>query len=355
MIRKAIALLMLAAFCLHCNAQQVEVKRSTINIGQALFRVPVSAEYEMQNTGTEPLVINDVRTSCGCTEVFYPHAPIPAGQNFSVVVTYDAKQMGHFQKQIALYTNAEDAPVILTMRGIIVEEVESYMGEYDYTLGSLSVDATQIEFDDVNHGDRPVARIHVRNNTDEPVQPVIMHLPRYLVSEVSPSKVMPGKDAVVYMMFNSDLVNDYGLIQTTVYLGANPGEKVSEDKSIDVSAVLLPDFRDVPEENKVMSPRISLSETTLNLGAFGNKKKLRGEIEITNEGQSDLEISRLQMFTIGLQVSLNKTVIKPGETARLKVVAVAKDLKRARSKPRILMITNDPKMPKVVINIEFEK
>ena len=72
---------------------------------------------------------------------------------------------------------------------------------------------------------------------------------------------------------------------------------------------------------------------------------------IKNDGKSVLKIKSLQMFTVGLQVSLNKQQLQPGETARLKISADQRQLKMARSKPRVLMITNDPNMPKVTVNI----
>ena len=84
------------------------------------------------------------------------------------------------------------------------------------------------------------------------------------------------------------------------------------------------------------------------------KNKLKGELVIRNDGGSKLEIKSLQMFTVGLQVSLNRQSLEPGETARLKVTADSKLLKTARSKPRILMITNDPDMPKVIINVTLK-
>jgi hypothetical protein len=53
-------------------------------------------------------------------------------------------------------------------------------------------------------------------------------------------------------------------------------------------------------------------------------------------------------------VSMDKTSVEPGETLRLRVTASAKDLKFARSKPRILMITNDPEKPKVTIDVNVK-
>ena len=59
------------------------------------------------------------------------------------------------------------------------------------------------------------------------------------------------------------------------------------------------------------------------------------------------------MMTIGLQISLNKTKLEPGEYAKLKITAVEKDLRLVKE-PRILMISNDPSNPKVIIGIKTE-
>ena len=50
-------------------------------------------------------------------------------------------------------------------------------------------------------------------------------------------------------------------------------------------------------------------------------------------------------------MKLNKTKLQSGEQAKLKITVDAKEIKKARSKPRVLMITNDPKRAKVIINV----
>lgn len=67
-----------------------------------------------------------------------------------------------------------------------------------------------------------------------------------------------------------------------------------------------------------------------------------------------LDINSMQMFTTGLKVSLSDTHIAPGEEAKMKITADKKELKAARSKPRILMITNDPKQPKRIIKVNVQ-
>ena len=96
------------------SAQQITTANTAISCGQVTFRQPIKAEFTLKNSGTQPLIIKDVRSSCGCTTVEYDKEPIASGQTFKVSAVYDAKQMGHFQKQLGIYSNASDEPFMLT-------------------------------------------------------------------------------------------------------------------------------------------------------------------------------------------------------------------------------------------------
>ena len=236
----------------------------------------------------------------------------------------------------------------------MTDQVTDFSGVYDLTLGKVRVDKNNVEFDDVNLGETPVQRIHVINSGTESVSPVVMHLPNYLTATVSPTTIAPGHTGVVTLTLNSNKLRSYGLTQSSVYLGMFPGDKVSDDKEISVSAVLLPEFRNMSETQLANAPVMKLSAETLDLGSFGDKDDKDGTIIIENQGKSRLDISSMQMFTTGLKVSLNKSRIDPGESAKLKITAYKKRLKTARSKPRVLMITNDPNKSKVVIHVKVK-
>lgn len=344
-----------ALLALPASAQKITTQHEVVDCGQVVFRKPVTAEFVLKNDGYKPLVINNVLKSCGCTEVDYPKTGIAAGESFVIKAVYDAKQMGSFTKQVCLYTNAGEEPFILSMRGRVVGSVVDFAGPYDEMLGAIKSDAQEVEFDDVNRGDRPVQRIHIFNPTDEVMEPVVMHLPDYLHAFVSPSKVAPRHSAEISFVLDSKKLRDLGLNQTSVYLGERPGDKIAQEKEIVVSAVLLPGFDNMTPAKKALAPKMEMSTTELNLGSFNGKKKLKGEILITNKGKSELDIRSMQMFTMGLQVNLKKSKILPGETVKMKVTAVAADLKKSRVRhPRILMITNDPDHAKVVVKINVQ-
>ena len=344
-----------ALLALPASAQKITTQHEVVDCGQVVFSKPVTAEFVLKNDGRKPLVINNVLKSCGCTEVDYPKTGIAAGESFVIKAVYDAKQMGTFTKQVCLYTNADEEPFILSMRGRVVGSVVDFAGPYDEMLGAIKSDAQEVEFDDVNRGDRPVQRIHIFNPTDEVMEPVVMHLPDYLHAFVSPSKVAPHHSAEISFVLDSKKLRDLGLNQTSVYLGERPGDKIAPEKEIVVSAVLLPGFDNMTPAKKALAPKMEMSTTDLNLGSFNGKKKLKGEILITNKGKSELDIRSMQMFTMGLQVNLKKSKILPGETVKMKVTAVAADLKKSRVRhPRILMITNNPDHAKVVVKINVQ-
>ena len=332
-----------ALLALPASAQKITTQHEVVDCGQVVFHKPVTAEFVLKNDGHKPLVINNVLKSCGCTEVDYPKTSIAAGESFVIKAVYDAKQMGSFTKQVCLYTNADEEPFILSMRGRVVGSVVDFAGSYDEMLGVIKSDAQEVEFDDVNRGDRPVQRIHIFNPTDEVLEPVVMHLP---------SLPAPRHSAEISFVLDSKKLRDLGLNQTSVYLGERPGDKIAPEKEIVVSAVLLPGFENMTPAKKALAPKIEMSATDLNLGSFNGKKKLKGEILITNKGKSELDIRSMQMFTMGLQVKLKKSKVQPGETVKMKVTAVAADLKKSRVRhPRILIITNDPDHAKVVVKI----
>ena len=64
-----------------------------------------------------------------------------------------------------------------------------------------------------------------------------------------------------------------------------------------------------------------------------------------------MEITYLQVFNPALGVQLKKRVLKPGASTKLKITVFGKNLKHVKGMPRVLMITNDPNCPKIIIKV----
>lgn len=74
-------------------------------------------EFQFTNTGTEPLVLSNVRSSCGCTVPKWPREPINAGETSSIEVKYNTTRVGSFNKSITVYSNASEQPIVLQIKG----------------------------------------------------------------------------------------------------------------------------------------------------------------------------------------------------------------------------------------------
>ena len=336
------ALLWLAA--LPVAAQKLIVEKTTVDVGRTGWKQPVTAVFEFKIKGSRKVRIENVRPDCSCTVVEYPKGDV--GEKFQIKMTYDAKQLGHFDKQAAVMTSVSSKPLYIRMRGQVLEHYVDLSANYPVEMGDLRLDRNNMEFDDVNKGDLLEQDLYIYNNGTMTYNPNLMHLPPYLSATLKPEQLKPGDTGTITVRLNSSKLHDYGLTQTSVYLAGNPGDKVRPDHEITVSAVLLPAFAEHPQN----PAKIQLSKETVNI-LFEGKAKKTDVIDITNTGRSTLNISSLQMFTGGLKISLGKRQLAPGESTKLKITAMRDDLKKVRSLPRILMITNDPSKSKVTITI----
>lgn len=333
------------------RAQKLTIVKDKVDIGQTGYEIPVTATFELRNKSMRRLHISQVLPDCNCTRVEYPKGEIGAGDKFTIKMTYDARQLGHFNKQAAIISDGSTRPVYITMTGVVREDLQDYSGSYPYDFNGLLADKNELEFDNVNKGDVPQDVVRIMNNGTKVMEPNIQHLPPYLSAEVTPTRLSPGHSGKITLTLNSDRIHDYGLTQTRVYLAQRLGEKVTSETEVGVSVVLLPDLRHM-EGGQL--PELALSDSVLNI-EFAGKTKKTGEIILYNPGKATLTISSLQLFTRGLKVTLGKRSLAPGETTKLKITAYAEDLKKVRTRPRVLMITNDPQRSKVVITINPSK
>lgn len=75
--------------------------------------------FKFKNTGTEPLIIEDAKGSCGCTVPKFPKEPIKPGESGDIEVVYNpGKQQGAQTKTVTITANTNP---ITTMINISAE------------------------------------------------------------------------------------------------------------------------------------------------------------------------------------------------------------------------------------------
>lgn len=96
-------------------------EKDVYDFGEIKKDVPVFAEFTFTNEGQEPFVISSVKSSCGCTVADYPKEAILPGETGTIKASYNAKNMGAFNKKVTISGNTESGNKTLTIKGIVVE------------------------------------------------------------------------------------------------------------------------------------------------------------------------------------------------------------------------------------------
>lgn len=97
---------------------KIEFEETLHDFGNYSILESRSHTFKFSNTGSNPLVIEKVETSCACTQIDYPKEPIMPGKKGQVKITYAARQKrGHFKRNVYLYSNGSEQPVMLVITG----------------------------------------------------------------------------------------------------------------------------------------------------------------------------------------------------------------------------------------------
>ena len=104
------------------NGPVATFENHTIDLGELIQSNPGTASFKLTNEGNEPLVIQTAKASCGCTNLSYAKDPVLPGKNIIISATYNAAVPGEFAKTITVTTNASEQPVVLLIKGKVVEK-----------------------------------------------------------------------------------------------------------------------------------------------------------------------------------------------------------------------------------------
>jgi hypothetical protein len=80
-----------------------------------------SCTFALTNTGDTPLVITDVRTTCGCTVPVWTRQPVAPGATTGIKVEVTPDTPGAFRKTVSVYANMENIPLQLSVTGEVAD------------------------------------------------------------------------------------------------------------------------------------------------------------------------------------------------------------------------------------------
>ncbi len=82
---------------------------------------PVTTEFAFTNIGEEPLILTEVKPTCGCTIADYTKTPVKKGEKGLIKITYNAAVEAPFNKTIVVTSNAKTPTKYLVIVGEVVK------------------------------------------------------------------------------------------------------------------------------------------------------------------------------------------------------------------------------------------
>ena len=92
------------------------------DFGEIGHNRPVTVKFSFRNISDSPIILQTVRTTCGCTAANWTETPVPAGEKGEVRIEYDAYQQGNFDKKIKVFFDKQRKPETLRIFGTVISD-----------------------------------------------------------------------------------------------------------------------------------------------------------------------------------------------------------------------------------------
>lgn len=310
----------------------------------------VNYSFDFINTGGTPLIIHRVKTTCGCATPEWPREPILPGDKGSIRVQFNPSgRPNQFLQTITVYTNTETPTIVLQIKGFVKSHVKTTEEIYNKKIGSLGFESNFIRFNKALKGNSYSDTLKYINFGSEPVTLSFTQKGfDHLMFRFIPETVKPNETGSLVVNYDTQKLNDWGLVTNRVYLTLN--DKINQSNYITISSNIEEDFSKLSQKELEGAPRVEFENISYDFGQINEGQVVEYEFIFKNSGNNDLLIHKIKPSCGCTTIEPNEKVLKPGKTSSLKASFKTSGFSGRQSKS-ITVITNDPKMPVVVLRL----
>ncbi len=353
MLKRLIALLMVLSVGVTMFAQQraahISFKGESHNFGVIKEGDgPVNHTFHFTNTGSVPLIIREVKASCGCTSPVWSKEPILPGKDGFVKATFNPKgRRDNFNKSITVKTNSDNAVKVLRITGKIIPREQTLEEKYPRSVGAIRFKSMHLPFGRMDFGSDKVDTLYMHNSGTEVAKLSFDKTPEHIKISFVPIELKPGEEGKVIVHYDTKIKNDWDFIIDRLRLMVN-GQSV-KNNTITVTASIIENTSGWSQEDFANAAVVQFDATKHDFGTIEKGAKVVHEYTFTNKGKSDLVIRKVKASCGCTAVQPKKTVIKPGESSFIKTIYTGSGT--GKQNKSITVITNDPKKSRVILRV----
>lgn len=304
--------------------------------------------FKFKNIGDQPIVINNVIASCGCTTPKYKNDPILPGQEGEISVTYNPfGRPGSFRKSIRVRSNIKER--VLYIKGKVEARVRTPKDIYKRQAGLLNFPSLHVGFGRVLNSKIKTIEVKYINFQKRAVELKLGDLPDIIRAEIKQPKVEPDSVGTVVFTIDPKMQADkFGFESREIQLICN-GER-EKGALLHLSYNVVEDFSLMSAEERAAAPEIVFEKRIEKFESVKAGKKIMINFPFTNRGSSDLKIRDIRTSSGSVIAASDSDVVKSGESCNIKVEFNTAHRVGTQNRS-ISIVTNDPKSSLVVLRI----
>lgn len=103
---------------------KVVFKSTVYDFGKIPYDSDATAIFKFKNTNKNPVLISNVKTSCGCTVADWTKTPVKRNKKGTITAKYNTKSVGKFHKTVSVFFEGEPQAIQLEIKGEVLNKVE---------------------------------------------------------------------------------------------------------------------------------------------------------------------------------------------------------------------------------------
>ena len=279
----------------------------------------VVCRFEAVNSGTEPVAIVDVITSCGCTSVAFDRKPIAAGESTTLDIRFDPmNRPGRIDRTVYLRTTDFDGDIRLSLVGEVTPRDKSVEELYPFDMGGgLRLATNHHTFTYIEHGKAIEERIGYINSSDKAITIALSPIRSSGALTVTyPKWLEAGASGDIIIRYRLSLESSrYGTLNDEFRFAV---DGVGSEHIVTTQAIAVDNF-DLYDD--ISTPRGVIPKNIIKFGEVNRTNDfLERSFTIVNEGQSSLFIRKVESSSSAIRAIVEQGAkLKPGETLKITV------------------------------------
>jgi hypothetical protein len=315
---------------------------------------PVSADFTILNNGNEPLVLTEVKPSCGCTQPEWTQDSIMPGDTGFVRATFNPANLpGPFEKVVYVRTNGVPNAMNLFFRGYVVPRPFDITEKYPLEFGKLRVDNNFVMLGEGYTGDIDSGSFKVYNQSNEDVTiKYVTNVHPFINFEIPSLRIKPKEETTIKIKYDTKASGKYGEQNYVFYINTADSPAVIEIP-IFAQIHIKEKFPKMSKKQLDKAPKIQVDAQMLYLGKILKGDSASFQYTLTNMGSNKLIIRSVNVLCGCTVSAVDKKELKRGESTLVRVTFHSEGREGVQEK-YVTIVSNDPVTPELKIGFRTE-